>query len=95
MSDTGAIQMHLTGSPSVESIAAAVTSLSGLIDAAAGRSVPVDVSARCRCDSCGAVSEPVDLTDPDAAEAALLAAGWVRDRTAMTDSCPSCARGRS
>jgi len=95
VSDAGQaeIRMHLTGSPSVEAIGAATAALHGLIDALAKRAIPVQIEARCVCDQCGAESEPVDLTRPDDAEAALRAAGWVRDTEAAIDTCPVCIAG--
>ena len=94
MSDSTEIRMHLTGSPSVRAIGDATAALSGLVDAIAQRPVHVQIEARCVCDQCGAESEPVDLTRPDAAEATLRAAGWARDTDAATDTCPACvARG--
>ena len=91
MSDREEIHLHITGSPSVEALGASTTALRGLLDALAKRTVPVLVEARCVCDTCGAKSEPVDLAHPDAAEGALREAGWVRDMTAKTDTCPACA----
>lgn len=83
--------MTLHGSPSVSAISDAAQAFQALVDALAQHPVPLVVDARCRCDTCGALSGTVDLTDPDAAEAALRAAGWVRDAKAGTDTCPACA----
>lgn len=93
MSDSTGIRMHLIGSPSVKAIGAVTTALSGLVDAIAERPIPVQIEAWCVCDQCGARSEPVDLSDPNAAEATLRTAGWVRDTEAAIDTCPECSAG--
>lgn len=76
-------RLYIKGSPSVASIAAASDALRTI-----GGHV---IEARCRCDGCGAKSEPVDLSHPEAAEVALREAGWSRDSITHTDLCPTCA----
>lgn len=95
MSDRGEIQLHLTGSPSVEAIARATSALVDLVNIAAEQPLRWQIRARCKCDGCGAHSEPVDLSNPDAAETALRDAGWSRDPITSTDLCPTCATGGS
>lgn len=90
--DNGAIEVHLDGSPSVQAVADSAGALVDLINALAGKPLGWTVEARIRCDTCDTRSEPVPLDDPDATEAAIVAAGWVRDKAAKTDTCPTCAR---
>ncbi|MGV8973156.1 MAG: hypothetical protein ACOH10_12615 [Rhodoglobus sp.] len=82
--DDRTIRVRITGSPSVATIAEASAAIVALVG-------PAVITARCACDFCDAISEPVDTSDPDAAEVALREAGWSRDPITRTDLCPACA----
>jgi hypothetical protein len=83
--------LHFEGAPTVAQLAEVVEATKGLLNAVAGRELAWATEARCRCDSCGAQSEPVDLSNPTAATATLREAGWVAEPDVPRDLCPDCA----
>lgn len=93
MSRERRVGMKLTGSPSVAATAIVQREMEGLMNAVLGRPIDWVTEAWCICDGCGAQSEPLDLAHPEAAEEALLTAGWVRDAEVGKDLCPACTGG--
>jgi hypothetical protein len=85
------IEVHLSGSPSVQSVSDVADALHGLVNAIAGHEVKAIKTGRCVCDDCGARSEPMSLDDPAACGATLREAGWIRDTAKARDTCPTCA----